>query len=279
LAASLTTVQGEDQESAVREARYAQPEPLRQRAKVAAGVLLIVLAADLYAIVADLNYVSTANDLIAGDRIPLRELNDVDEQFGRSGIIQLVATLIASITFLLWFTRAYSNGYRMGGRPRHTKGWAVGSWFVPILNLVRPKQIADDIWRSGEPTVPVNPPGQSMHERVNPLLHAWWAAWLIGGWVGGWVASRVVSADQTFTPEDLRTEGYLYLVTDSIDILAIVLCVLVIRDITERLEERRMRFEAGELGSAADRVGFVQPPPPQPPRTDPAWGSGEDAAR
>ena len=33
---------------------------------------------------------------------------------------------------------------------RYGNGWAIGAWFVPILSLVRPKQMANEIWRGSE---------------------------------------------------------------------------------------------------------------------------------
>ena len=32
---------------------------------------------------------------------------------------------------------------------RYAPGWAIGAWFVPFLNLVRPVQIVNDVRRLG----------------------------------------------------------------------------------------------------------------------------------
>jgi hypothetical protein len=56
------------------------------------------------------------------------------------------------------FRRAYRNLPALGAEsPRFSSGWAVGAWFVPFLNLVRPKQIMDDIWRASDPALPAHP--------------------------------------------------------------------------------------------------------------------------
>ena len=57
----------------------------------------------------------------------------------------------------MWMFRAYNNVDAVApGARRYDGGWAIGSWFVPILNLFRPKQIINDIWRAatGSPTRP-----------------------------------------------------------------------------------------------------------------------------
>ncbi len=32
---------------------------------------------------------------------------------------------------------------------RYGHGWAIGGWFVPILNFWRPMQVVNDVWRAG----------------------------------------------------------------------------------------------------------------------------------
>ena len=44
------------------------------------------------------------------------------------------------------FYCAYENIERLGASDlRASRGWSIGAWFVPILNLVRPEQLMDDI--------------------------------------------------------------------------------------------------------------------------------------
>ena len=68
-----------------------------------------------------------------------------------AALIMIVIYLIGAVIFLFWLRRAYGNLDALHARRRYGKGWSIGAWFVPILNLFRPKQIANDIWRgSGE---------------------------------------------------------------------------------------------------------------------------------
>lgn len=137
-----------------------------------------------------LDGVALVVDVIAGRRIvngvPIAE---VGLEFG-STLSQLAnlalpaAVLIGGLAFVWWFHRAYSNLAAASGGAvnRFSPIWAVVGWVVPLLNIVRPPQIMNDLT------------GRSRH--VPP----WWIIWGIGGVVQ--VALRFV------TPE--RQQGWIY---------------------------------------------------------------------
>ena len=73
-------------------------------------------------------------------------------------------------------------------------GWAIGAWFVPFLNLVRPIQIVNDIWRGSQPYLDDR---FGWRGRPVPRVFAfWWAAWLIAGALGGVAAQLLVGAEE-----------------------------------------------------------------------------------
>ena len=85
---------------------------------------------------------------------------------------------LTAIAFVGWLWVATANLRNAGARVRHAPGWALGSWLVPILNLWRPKQMVDDVWRASMPGVP---PGVDLRFVRKPVVvTAWWAAYLIG---------------------------------------------------------------------------------------------------
>lgn len=89
--------------------------------------------------------------------------------------------LIAAGVFVAWFFQAYKNLRRLGVQNmRYGNGWAIGSWFVPILSLWRPKQIANDIWRGSERGTDVNTFGWKQVP-VPALVHWWWGLFLAQG--------------------------------------------------------------------------------------------------
>lgn len=232
--------------------------PLRNRARLAIALLALVVITDLFAIWADLNLLDVVQRVIDGERVGLRELNSADDRTATTGIAQLVVYVITTIAFLLWYSRAYRNVIAMGARPpRYGTRWAVWYWFIPIVNLFRPKQVVNDIWRGSDPDLRFGDSTFPKHPLL-PLLAFWWGMWLIANFAGR--AATRLAADAR-TAQDFETQAQVYLAADAVDAIAAVLAAAVVWKITERQEQRRHRFEAGEIAP-------VQPAgPPAPAAT------------
>ena len=87
----------------------------------------------------------------------------------------LVAT---AVVFLVWLHRATSNARRLAGDSfAFSPGWAVGYWFIPIINLYRPYQVVRDVYRTSR-------------DHANP--QAGDGAPIVGWWWGLWIASSFV---------------------------------------------------------------------------------------
>ena len=82
--------------------------------------------------------------------------------------------LVTAVCFGVWIVRAHRNVRALGARAlTTTPGWAVGSFFIPILNLFRPYQAMRDLLQaSHDPAKWRSAPG-------SPVLPLWWALWLI----------------------------------------------------------------------------------------------------
>jgi hypothetical protein len=129
--------------------------------------------------------------LLTSSSASFDELISIADMIDLVAVVQLVTVLVGGILFLAWFQRAYGNLPALGvAEPRYKRGWAIGAWFIPIVNLVLPKQMANDLWRAGDPTMQPGDPG--WQERpVAPLLHWWWALYLVGGAVSA-VAGNMI---------------------------------------------------------------------------------------
>lgn len=151
------------------------------------------------------------------------DANDLRQQI--IGLVQLLLLVLGAVLFIRWFKRAYENVDRLGGVRRYSPRWATWGWFVPILSLWRPKQIANDIWRAG------NDGGD---RGVSPLLTVWWAAFLVSIWASQVTLRLTLRAE---TIDELRTAAAAYVVADSVDLVAAVLGIFVVRAITARQAE------------------------------------------
>jgi hypothetical protein len=114
---------------------------------------------------------------------------------------------------------------------RFEAGWTVGGWLVPFLNLVRPKQIMNDLWRATDPELPVQPGVAWKQVRVPLMVHAWWLLFLLSLAVGI-VASNF--RQEASTLQQLRGASVVTLLGDVLILPAAVLASLVVNQITQR---------------------------------------------
>ena len=153
----------------------------------------------------------TAGDLMAIGALASSDVTGVLQGLG--GVILLLAYLLCIVSFCLWIHRATRNLPALGKTylPRFTPRWAVGWFFVPILNLVRPYQVMREIWR-----------GSFVPARGWGLVKWWWALWLISNYLDNIVTRNWpgVSGDA------LNAFG------NVVDGSAVVLAVLVVLRIT-----------------------------------------------
>jgi hypothetical protein len=169
---------------------------------------------------------------------------------------QLIGTVgyLSGILFAAWFYRAYQNVGALNAHGRYAPGWAIGAWIVPIVNVFRPKQIANDIWRTSDPTLPEQPGTTWMSSRLDPLLGWWWGSWLLAGTVA-LVAFPIAfismasqgsfetpSGDPSFTPF-VRSFAIVFATSYAGRTLAAFFAVPVVKRMTERQTSR-----AAQLG-------------------------------
>jgi hypothetical protein len=178
--------------------------PFRQLSGPAAWAkraLVLAIVIDVLSIVSGLAEIRLLERAAAGNATGA-ELLANDERQQLVAVVQLVALALGAVFFLRWFRRAYANLRAFGAATRHSPGWAIGYWFIPILNLFRPKRIADEIWRSSKP---------DDGERAPQLISLWWAAFIAAG-AAGQIGFRIYGGAETI--ESLRTGAWLFLVSD-----------------------------------------------------------------
>jgi hypothetical protein len=223
--------------------------PLAGRARWATIALAAVILVDLAAIWSDWLEIDLMNRVIDGEDVPLEDLEASDDRQAVVGILQFLLLVITAFFFIRWFHAAYSNLRALGQTDlRYGTGWAIGAWFVPILNLWRPKQIANDIWRGSDPNAAPLTKASWDDIGVPLFLGAWWAAWIVSGILGNIVGRLWLSTE---TAEDLRTAATVDIVTSIVSIVAAVLAIVVVRRLTARQEERtrRVAVDAAAAGT------------------------------
>jgi len=102
----------------------------------------------------------------------------ISEAMGLTAILNLLVLAAALILVGLWIYRANANAHAIGGELTITPGWAVGWYFVPFANLVKPFQAMKETWLASH--------YGSEWDRgdATDLLNWWWGLWILSNFIG-----------------------------------------------------------------------------------------------
>lgn len=219
------------------------PERLRMLAILVQVALVAVILAALAGLIADGMYIGVLGDYIRFEPSSVSHTESVVDAVRAIHTIALITYLVTAIAFLFWFYRAYRNLIRTGIRDvRYGTGWAVGGWFIPFFNLVRPKQVANDIWKGSASAGTVGI-ARWREVHLSPLVSWWW-----GVWIFGWVTASLGNGDVTKSRTDLfsystaslrdqRTGVWMTEIGLVGVIVAAVLAILVVRRISRMQDD------------------------------------------
>jgi hypothetical protein len=214
----------------------ASPAPAKGFVPLSRLAWWLVLLLGAGAVVDGLAALSSVSQVRLLERIEREEPIDpesVSWSDTRQQMIGLVQVLLFSATaffFLRWIHRAYRNLPSLSSRTlSFGPGWAIGCWFVPFMNLVRPYRIVTEAWwvSSAPEEAERVAPDASPHAPAS--IKWWWALYLISGFLGQAVMRAGLSAD---TIPDLVAVSYMTLAADLIGIPSALLAIRVVRLIT-----------------------------------------------
>jgi hypothetical protein len=87
-------------------------------------------------------------------------------------LVNLVLLIACLFAVGRWIYRASLNAHALGSEMTISPGWAVGWYFVPFANLVKPFHAMREIWLASHES------DGSFEERV-PILGWWWGLWIV----------------------------------------------------------------------------------------------------
>ena len=162
-------------------------------------------------------------------------------------IARLAAYLITGVLFLVWIYRVHKNLPALGVvRPRYSPGWAVGWFFVPFMNLVRPYEVVRELWKDSNPDVGLSDTFFKQHPQS--IRHYPSRSRLIGLWWGCWIASLIAERASLMLlsgPEAATQAGTAMLagiVSDCLGMIGVAIAILIVREIDTRQEEKHRRL-------------------------------------
>ena len=135
---------------------------------------------------------------------------------------QLLVWIAAFVTTLRWIYLANSNARALGADDMIvTPGWAVGWFFVPLMNLAMPFVAIREMWKAS-----ANP--RDWQTEPAPLtIPLWWGFWLAAG-VTGSIAFRL---DLEFGKEVGSAAEAFYFASDLFTIPALLLLARLVAGI------------------------------------------------
>lgn len=218
---------------------YAQrvDSPVRYRSPGGLAVwvivsLLIAMVTDAGAVISNLLQAALLEDVRIGVATSQETLEQNDARQALIGLSQMGSYLITTILFLCWISRCYRNVEAISRWKRDFgSGWAVGSWFVPFLNLVRPYKIVRETWWVSTYPDLADDVGAGFTPSGNALLGFWWAAYLLMNLLGQ-ITFRMTMAAKT--PSELSGASFLGAIADAESIVAAILCAAVVGVISSR---------------------------------------------
>lgn len=168
---------------------------------------------------------------------------------GLISIVELLARLATVVVFLIWLHRTYSNlsPLKASGL-EFTPGWAVGWWFIPFANLIKPYQAVAETWRESDPDYDERY-GFLTSSVENPwVFPIWWGAFIIGN-----IISRI--ADK-LVGDDTVSDAYPYVLLLSSIFTGVAALALawIVRSTTRRQDLRFERVQKSQMS--------LHPPPP-----------------
>jgi hypothetical protein len=233
-----------------------------------AATVLIGLTTLAFAAVniAEWNSYRVVRDFVAGENaVAEDDLDRADLITGLLALLSVALLVFAAAVFLWWLRRARVNSELLAETAhRHSRGWVIGAWFCPIVNLWFPKQIVDDIWRGSDPARRGPSADAQTGGPTSPLTLLWWLAWISSNLID-WFVLRL-SADSTV--DALRTDATVSSVSTLLTAVAGVTVAVIIRRITGWQSDALRQWSPQPTGPQSGYPYFHYQQPGYPPPYD-----------
>lgn len=179
------------------------------------------------------------------------------ESFELTNSLDTWASTLAIISLMTWLSRSVDNTPSLGGGiARRGPRWAIGAWFIPIVNIVMPALILRDLARRVSPD-------RNGHDK---LVLAWWLLY----WVPVIVAFYIAFLPLQGT--DSIRDIYAWLIAvQVVNALGYVMTIVVMRRLQQDAEywhdKRRAEWQAGAAAATAAEAARREAMTPTPPET------------
>ena len=182
------------------------------------GTQIVLLVAEAFALLYRIRLLERVR---AGGSITLAEADRADVLVITSVWVWLLVFVGTGIVWCVWQYRAQRNAIELaGGALKFTPGWAVGWWFIPLANLVKPFETVRELWKAS-------------HGVAWRSLNTWR---VIGWWWALWLAASALEwgIGRSDTPTDISgfiTQDLWRLASLGFEMGSAVLAIAIVRSI------------------------------------------------
>jgi hypothetical protein len=238
--------------------RSEAPHRIRPTRRIADAVVAL-LATQVFLLGAEalalLNRIRLAERAREGHFVTLAEVEQANNLVVASAVVWFVLFAVTGIVWCVWQHRAQRNAIELAyGKLEFTPGWAVGWWFVPFANLVKPFQTVRELWKAS-------------HGGDNGRVVATWSVigWWWGLWLGASVLGRFIArAGSLKSPSDVIRHDTWEIVANGVTVVAAILAIMIVRSVVA-LQERAVAPPVLGPVPPMPIAGVPVPPPPPPP--------------
>ena len=199
------------------------------------GVFAAIMVITVVAVVSDLVAVSFLLDAAEGQAVDSATAYEIDQRQSIIGYVQVGLNLLSAVLFLVWFYHSEKHLKTMGvSYLNYSPTWAVGGFFVPLLNLVRPYQVMAEVWAGSRYA---STPEERRAWSETPFwsfVGAWWVLFWLMRVLGSWANSMLTSA---YSIGELIDAMWVVTAADFIVIPAAAVTLALVRRITRLQEE------------------------------------------
>jgi Domain of unknown function (DUF4328) len=202
------------------------------RGRWAQGLIVLVALAAVYRIWATWGEIGLLARLRDGLFVTFDEATTSDAHVSTAGLLYLAGLVPAVVVYLMWIHRAVANlalvrSGNLAQPLRFSPGWAVGWYFVPIMNLFRPIQVMGELYRESDPG-----------HRSTALIVWWWLLWVLAAVLGAGLTGLVVDSGAG----QAIISNWRLIASDVLVLVAAALIYLIIDRIDRWQDERARRF-------------------------------------
>jgi hypothetical protein len=200
-----------------------------------AALIAVVVVLDIVSTWTTWNAYALVKDYVSGTGTTTTDLAEADDTIATVARYFLLALAAAGVLFIIWLWQARANAEQLCPAPhRRARGWVIGSWICPVVNLWFPYMIVDDVYRASRPT---NHPDLMDLRSVqgSGILSLWWTFWLSGA-----ILDRIAVSiwDNAANVDALQTAAITETIGSLVTVGAATTVVLIIRQITTWQDSR-----------------------------------------